>query len=337
MGYLTIPSRKSIRYILKDMEKIFLGLLLIAASSQADDSFWQMSANWTHVCGYGMTSDWEKCFCTCDKLDGTTFNREFLGSANGIEKCKELCLEDSGCSGVEYWHKLSECYKCIDPSRVYPYEFESWSKPMPIVVEKGSSGYEGIRLADGTNEYEGRLEILFRGEWGTVCQDSFEMEDAQVACKMLGLGRAIGFVDQYRWPNFGPGSGKVWFDDLMCTGEESNLFDCVHRGVGNGDCNHNNDVGVVCEQPCYDVDANFKGKAVVEPGKDNVLTNIKSAYECQQKCQWDPRCEYFTWNSGSGPGRWNKNNKNTCWLKRNKGKVMRRNKDSGKISGPKKC
>ena len=69
-----------------------------------------------------------------------------------------------------------------------------------------------------------------------------------MACKMLGLGRAIGFVDQYRWPNFGPGSGKVWFDDLMCTGEESNLFDCVHRGVGNGDCNHNNDVGVVCER-----------------------------------------------------------------------------------------
>ena len=113
-----------------------------------------MSANWTHVCGYGMTSDWEKCFCTCDKLDGTTFNRELLGSANGIEQCKELCLEDSGCSGIEYWHKLSECYKCIDPSRVYPYEFESWSKPMPIVVEKGSSGYEGnltyLRYPDNT-------------------------------------------------------------------------------------------------------------------------------------------------------------------------------------------
>ena len=76
------------------------------------------------------------------------------------------------------------------------------------------------------------------------------MEDANVACKMLGLGRAIGFVNEYSWPNFGPGdwSSQIWFDDLRCTGEESNFFDCIHRGVGNGDCHHNRDVGVVCER-----------------------------------------------------------------------------------------
>ena len=116
-------------------------------------------------------------------------------------------------------------------------------------------------MADGTNEYEGRLEILFRGEWGTVCRDNFEMEDANVACKMLGLGRAIGFVNEYSWPNFGPGdwNSQIWFDDLMCTGEESNLFDCIHRGVRNGDCNHNSDVGVVCERKSLQI----KQKSIV--------------------------------------------------------------------------
>ena len=62
-----------------------------------------------------------------------------------------------------------------------------------------------------------------------------------------------------------------------------------------------------------------------------------SALECQQKCQENQKCEYFTWNSGLGPGRWNRNNGNTCWLKKDKGAVRRSNKESGKISGPKEC
>ena len=87
------------------------------------------------------------------------------------------------------------------------------------------------------------------------------MEDANVACKMLGLGRAIGFVDGNSWPNFGRGdwNSQIWFDDLMCTGEESNLFDCIHRGVRNGDCNHNSDVGVVCERKSLQI----KQKSIV--------------------------------------------------------------------------
>jgi len=317
------------------MEKIILGLLLIAVPSQAEWSFdYARDTNWTWVCD-GQMGEWNM-FCECDKMDGTTNNRELLGTELSMDECKELCLQDSDCKAIEHWMLKSECYKCIDPSKRYP---RSSPTTYPTVIEKGQSGYEGIRLADGTNEYEGRLEILFRGKWGTVCDDNFGMEDANVACKMLGLGRAIGFVDGNSWPNFGRGdwNSQIWFDDLMCTGEESNLFNCIHRGVRNGDCNHNGDVGVVCEQPCYDLDTQFKGEPVFERGKDNALTNIMSAYECQKKCEQIPICQYFTWNSGTGPGRWNKKNENTCWLKTNKAKVMRRNKDSGKISGPKKC
>ena len=116
-----------------------------------------------------------------------------------------------------------------------------------------------IRLAGyGANEYQGRLEILFRGEWGTICQDNFQYKDAQVACKMLGLGAAIGFVNQHRWPNFGPGDwdSKIWLDSLICTGEESSLFDCLHHGVGGGECNHNRDVGVVCERKKLQININ---------------------------------------------------------------------------------
>ena len=46
-----------------------------------------------------------------------------------------------------------------------------------------------MRLADASRtENGGRLEVLFGGVWGTVCKDGFDNKDADVACRMLGLG-----------------------------------------------------------------------------------------------------------------------------------------------------
>ena len=69
------------------------------------------------------------------------------------------------------------------------------------------------------------------------------------------------------------------------------------------------------------------------------MKNIESATECQQKCQENPDCLFFTWNSGTGGGSWNTKMKNTCWLKKEKDEVE---KDcgircTGRVSGPKDC
>ncbi|XP_070782566.1 uromodulin-like [Enoplosus armatus] len=109
-----------------------------------------------------------------------------------------------------------------------------------------NTGVEGqVRLANGGNSScSGRVEIFHRGQWGTVCDDGWGLVNAQVVCRQLGCGRVLSAPQGAR---FGAGRGPIWLDDVMCTGSESKLTKCSHRGFGSHNCAHNEDAGVVCE------------------------------------------------------------------------------------------
>lgn len=45
---------------------------------------------------------------------------------------------------------------------------------------------------------------------------------------------------------FGQGNGKIWMDDLRCTDNDTNIFNCSQNRFGIHDCGHHEDAGVVC-------------------------------------------------------------------------------------------
>lgn len=61
--------------------------------------------------------------------------------------------------------------------------------------------------------------------------------------------RQLGYLDAFAAPlfaHYGEGSGRIWLDNLQCLGTESDLFACVHNGIGVHNCDHDEDASVEC-------------------------------------------------------------------------------------------
>ncbi len=103
-----------------------------------------------------------------------------------------------------------------------------------------------VRLRGGTSPSEGRIEVLYNGVWGTVCDDSWDINDATVVCHELGYRVATRATTN---GEFGSGHADqpIWLDEVACSGSEAHIADCVNGGWGTHDCHHYEDAGVSCE------------------------------------------------------------------------------------------
>ena len=99
-----------------------------------------------------------------------------------------------------------------------------------------------VRLVNGEASY-GRVEVYYSEQWGTVCDDEWDINDANVVCRQLGYSRASGAP---RYAKYGQGSGIIWMDNVRCLGDEASLLHCARNGMGYEDCGHSDDASVEC-------------------------------------------------------------------------------------------
>ncbi|XP_055045873.2 scavenger receptor cysteine-rich type 1 protein M130 [Misgurnus anguillicaudatus] len=165
----------------------------------------------------------------CRELGCGPFVQVLTGAAYG-QGPGAISLDGLGCTGSE--SSLSQC------------SFPGINSICTHSMDAGVS-CQGMRLVGGDSVCSGRVEILFNDQWGTVCDDNWDMTDAEVVCRELGCGTA---VEAKKGAYFGSGVGQIWKDELRCTGSETSVVNCKANPWGVTDCGHNKDAGVICRE-----------------------------------------------------------------------------------------
>uniref|UniRef100_G1QJT1 Lysyl oxidase homolog n=1 Tax=Nomascus leucogenys TaxID=61853 RepID=G1QJT1_NOMLE len=166
--------------------------------------------------------------------------------------------------------------------------------PSPSTGPEKKAGSQGLRfrLAGFPRKpYEGRVEIQRAGEWGTICDDDFTLQAAHVLCRELGFTEATGWTHSAK---YGPGTGRIWLDNLSCSGTEQSVTECASRGWGNSDCTHDEDAGVICKDqrlPGFSdsnvIEARVRLKGGAHPGEGRVEVLKASTWGTVCDRKWD--------------------------------------------------
>ncbi|XP_072014073.1 scavenger receptor cysteine-rich domain-containing protein DMBT1-like [Amphiura filiformis] len=192
--------------------------------------------------GIGTVCDknWDiKDASTVCKMLGYGAARESPGRAYFGQGRGRVLLTDVDCSGAET--NIDEC----DHGGWRQRSCQSHRRDAgAICYEKGVTPLV-LRLVDGNAPHIGRVEIRIGEEWGSVCDDEWDMKDAQVVCRSLGYS---GAAKALRRGQSTPGNQTypIFFDNVDCDGDESGIEYCRHNGVGNHNCVHSEDAGVQC-------------------------------------------------------------------------------------------
>ena len=163
----------------------------------------------------------------CKQLGISQASQAYSGATHG-QGTGPIWMDNVACSGSE--------------SHIYDCSHRGWGNNVCTHSNDASVRCSVVRLVGGGIN-SGRVEVYYGGQWGTVCDDGWDMNDANVVCRQLGFPNASSAPHN---ATYGQGSDPIWMDDVKCHGGEASLFACTHAGWGVENCSHGEDASVVC-------------------------------------------------------------------------------------------
>ena len=117
--------------------------------------------------------------------------------------------------------------------------------PNSLMVE---SAFD-VQLYGGFYPHEGRIGFQHKNQWGVICEDTWDLRDADVICRQLGfekgasnLAAGLEVVDRD-----GRRQPTVIMTDIECSGNELTIDECKFNLVKPGKCLHSAvNAGVFC-------------------------------------------------------------------------------------------
>uniref|UniRef100_A0A3P9LHV3 SRCR domain-containing protein n=1 Tax=Oryzias latipes TaxID=8090 RepID=A0A3P9LHV3_ORYLA len=99
-------------------------------------------------------------------------------------------------------------------------------------------------LENGSSRCSGRLEVKSNNWWSSVCEDDFDLLDAEVVCRELGCGAPSVLQGAL----YGEAEAPILSREFLCEGHESVLLDCGSSWRKTKACPPDKAVGLTCSE-----------------------------------------------------------------------------------------